>query len=84
MNFTARLLLISISCLTAIHANATDFAKLDEALPSNGIINNLEPVFDFDGDGCLPSAGISRSGEKMQGSIHPVKLPVAVVRGIFY
>ena len=31
--------------------NASDFAKLDEALPSNGIINHLEPVFDFDGDG---------------------------------
>ena len=53
--------------LPSAHINASDFAKLDEALPSNGIINNLEPVFDFDGDGCLPSAGISRTGEKNAG-----------------
>ena len=47
--------------------HGSDFAKLDEALPSNGVINNLEPVFDFDGDGCLPSAGISRTGEQNVG-----------------
>lgn len=53
--------------LLALNTHAADFAKLDEALPTNGIINNLEPVFDFDGDGCLPSAGISRLGEKNPG-----------------
>lgn len=46
---------------------ASDFAKLDEALPTNGVINNKQPVFDFDGDGCLPSAGISRWGQQNGG-----------------
>lgn len=54
-------------CLLSVNTLASDFAKLDEALPSNGIINNLEPVFDYDGDGCLPSAGISRAGQKNAG-----------------
>ena len=63
MNITARLILLTFSCLIIMQVNATDFAKLDQALPTNGIINNLEPVFDFDGDGCLPSAGISRTGQ---------------------
>ncbi|OZG75454.1 sugar-binding protein [Hahella sp. CCB-MM4] len=53
--------------LLSHYSLASDFAKLDEALPPNGIINNLEPVFDFDGDGCLPSAGISRAGEQNAG-----------------
>lgn len=51
----------------ATQVTASDFAKLDEALLPNGIINNLQPVFDFDGDGCLPSAGISRTGEQNAG-----------------
>ncbi|MFC3033620.1 NPP1 family protein [Pseudoalteromonas fenneropenaei] len=41
---------------------ATDFAALPEALPAPWVINSTEPVFDFDGDGCLPSAGINQSG----------------------
>lgn len=53
--------------LTAELTLASDFAKLDEALPTNGVINNRHPVFDFDGDGCLPSAGISRWGQKNTG-----------------
>lgn len=53
--------------LCSTFSHASDFAKLDEALPANGIINNHEPVFDFDGDGCLPSAGISRLGEQNSG-----------------
>lgn len=46
---------------------ANDFVALDQALPANFIINNTEPVFDFDGDGCLPSAGISRQGRQNSG-----------------
>jgi hypothetical protein len=46
---------------------ANDFAALDEALPPYYIINGTEPVFDFDGDGCLPSAGISRTGQQNSG-----------------
>lgn len=57
---------ITLSIASAV-VNASDFAKLDEALPTNGIINNKQPVFDFDGDGCLPSAGISRWGEMNAG-----------------
>lgn len=62
-------LLVSIfTLLTATELTmASDFAKLDQALPTNGIINNKQPVFDFDGNGCLPSAGISRLGEKNAG-----------------
>ncbi len=46
---------------------ASDFAKLDQTLPSNVSILNTYPVFDFDTDGCLPSAGISRLGQKNDG-----------------
>ena len=61
----------NLSVLLAIFfsniVQASDFAKLDEALPANEIINSTLPVFDFDGDGCLPSAGISRTGQKNAG-----------------
>ena len=67
MKLTALVAPAVIMCLLCTQAHASDFAKLDEALPSNGIINNLEPVFDFDGDGCLPSAGISRTGQQNVG-----------------
>jgi hypothetical protein len=53
--------------LTSNFILASDFAKLDQALPTNGVINNKQPVFDFDGDSCLPSAGISRLGQKNAG-----------------
>ncbi|NOU50564.1 sugar-binding protein [Pseudoalteromonas sp. JBTF-M23] len=46
---------------------ANDFAALDEAIPAGYVINGTEPVFDFDGDGCLPSAGISRTGQQNSG-----------------
>lgn len=61
--FTSALIFASFSALTAAH----DFDRLDQALPSNHVISGLEPVFDFDGDGCLPSAGISRSGQRNGG-----------------
>ncbi|TMP38021.1 NPP1 family protein [Pseudoalteromonas rubra] len=48
-------------------AVANDFAALDQALPGGYVINGTEPVFDFDGDGCLPSAGISRTGQQNAG-----------------
>ncbi|MCF2856370.1 NPP1 family protein [Pseudoalteromonas sp. SMS1] len=46
---------------------ANNFAALDEALPPSYVINGTEPVFDFDTDGCLPSAGISRTGAQNAG-----------------
>lgn len=52
--------------MMASPAKAADFAKLDEAIPS-AFIAKVAPVFDFDTDSCLPSAGISRSSEKNPG-----------------
>ncbi|HKX42053.1 MAG TPA: NPP1 family protein [Burkholderiaceae bacterium] len=48
-------------------ASADDFYRLDQALPSNVDIRASYPVFDFDTDGCLPSAGISRLGQQNGG-----------------
>jgi hypothetical protein len=48
-------------------AYANDFAKLDQALPSAVDAASIAPVFDFDTDSCLSSAGISRDGEKNGG-----------------
>jgi hypothetical protein len=45
---------------------ASNFPKLDEAIPES-FVSTLAPVFDFDGDSCYPSAGISRSGERNSG-----------------
>lgn len=44
------------------------FAKLSEALPT-GVTNfaSLVPVFDFDTDGCLPAAAVSRTGLQNPG-----------------
>lgn len=55
---------VVISCPVA---RADDFARLDEALPSGVNISGSYPVFDFDTDGCLPSAGISRAGVQNGG-----------------
>ena len=58
---------ILLFCVMALPtAHAEDFAKLNEAIPG-GFVAQLAPVFDFDGDGCLPSAGISRSGQQNAG-----------------
>lgn len=46
---------------------ASDFMALSEALPQGVDISRTQPVFDFDGDGCLPSAGISRLGQQNPG-----------------
>ncbi|MEJ6473537.1 NPP1 family protein [Pseudoalteromonas piscicida] len=61
------LLSIAIVLASVQVAQANDFTALDEALPAPYIINGTEPVFDFDGDGCLPSAGISRTGQQNSG-----------------
>lgn len=59
---------IFIVSLASFHLSvAEDFQKLDEALPTTINISGLEPVFDFDSDSCLPSAGMSRRGEKNGG-----------------
>lgn len=61
---------INASALFCQAAHADDFARLDEALPVGVNISNNSPVFDFDTDGCLPSAGISRTGVK-NGGLNP-------------
>ncbi|WP_035482221.1 NPP1 family protein [Gallaecimonas xiamenensis] len=67
MKLTQSLPLLALLALTA---KADDFARLDEALPLAAEAYAIAPVFDFDGDGCLPSAGISRSGQQ-NGGLNP-------------
>ncbi|EPF2929915.1 NPP1 family protein [Vibrio navarrensis] len=43
------------------------FSKLQLALPGEINILGQEPIFDFDGDGCYPAAGISQQGFKNSG-----------------
>jgi len=58
-------LLIGIATITV--AQAEDFLALDAAIPINNDAAKYAPVFDFDTDGCLPSAGISRDGQMNPG-----------------
>lgn len=48
-------------------ALAADFLALDRAIPRGGNTEKYAPAFDFDTDGCLPSAGISREGIQNPG-----------------
>lgn len=56
--------------LTSLAAQADDFYRLDEALPTDVDLAALAPVFDFDSDSCLPSAGIARDG-RQNGGLKP-------------
>lgn len=51
----------------AFFSSASDFLRLDAALPTQIDAASIAPVFDFDTDGCFPAAGISRSGEQNGG-----------------
>ncbi len=62
-----RVLIIGSLAICSLQALAADFPRLDQALPASADIAAIHPVFDFDGDGCLPSAGISRYGEQNSG-----------------
>ena len=62
--FLGVVLLVSFPLINI--AQAEDFPKLDEAIPGD-FVSTLAPVFDFEPDGCLPSAGISREGEQNEG-----------------
>ena len=60
--------IILISTIS-VSSYAEDFDRLDKALPASGIIDykiNI-PAIDYDTDGCLPSAGISRTGQQNGG-----------------
>jgi hypothetical protein len=61
------ILSISFTLLFSLQVFAEDFEFLDEALPNNVDAKTIAPVFDFDGDGALPAAGISRLGEQNAG-----------------
>ncbi|MCE4537247.1 NPP1 family protein [Pelomonas sp. P7] len=69
MHFTLRLSLAALAA-GALPAQASDFPALSAAWPSVVSIATTYPVFDFDTDGCLPSAGISRSGAQ-NGGLNP-------------
>jgi hypothetical protein len=63
--------LVALSCQQAMASSSpsavAELAALDVALPALIDISTTHPVFDFDGDGCLPSAGIGREGQQNQG-----------------
>jgi len=56
--------------LLSLPTQADNFPKLDEAMPASISIRTITPLFDFDSDGCLPSAGISRDG-RQNGGLKP-------------
>lgn len=58
------------ACFTTGALFADDFASLSPALPAGVEASSIAPVFDFDSDGCLPAAGISRAGDK-NGGLRP-------------
>lgn len=67
-------LLVGLIALTSQYAMAGSspsavehLAALDVALPALEDISTTHPVFDFDQDGCLPSAGIGRDGQMNGG-----------------
>lgn len=70
MRHRHRALIIGSLAICTLQALAADFPRLDQALPAGVDIAAIHPVFDFDGDGCLPSAGISRYGEQ-NGGLNP-------------
>jgi hypothetical protein len=57
-------------CAVAIIVHASVYVSLDQALPSAVDVASIAPVFDFDTDGCLPSAGISPNGDQ-NGGLNP-------------
>lgn len=56
-----------LAALATTSARADDFPALSAAWPVNVQIAATYPLFDFDTDGCLPSAGISRGGQQNGG-----------------
>lgn len=64
---------LAVMCVLTGAARAADFPALDEAyssIPDTTAVNHIAayaPAFDFDGDGCLPAAAISRTGVKNGG-----------------
>lgn len=61
---------VVFAMVLATSANADNFAALNQSLPTTADITATYPLFDFDTDGCLPSAGISRTGAQ-NGGLNP-------------
>ena len=47
-------LTLALALVSATLVTASDFPRLDEALPGDIDVVSIAPVFDFDSDGCLP------------------------------
>jgi hypothetical protein len=60
-------LLALLGATLSITVYASDFSALNQALPRQIDAVSIAPVFDFDSDSCLPSAGISRNGDRNGG-----------------
>ncbi|WP_308364651.1 MULTISPECIES: NPP1 family protein [unclassified Microbulbifer] len=67
MSFNRTFSALLFGTAVSVSTHASDFAKLDKALPAEVNAESIAPVFDFDTDGCLPGTGISRNGEKNGG-----------------
>ena len=69
MSFGIRKLIcgLLLGCAAIATVEGADYRGLDFAIPRGGNTEKYAPVFDFDGDGCLPAAGISRDGEQNPG-----------------
>ncbi|SHO55443.1 NPP1 family protein [Vibrio quintilis] len=65
--FSKGLVVSALSSLFAVNAYAQFFQALPETKPMNGYALWFAPHFDFDSDGCLPDAGISRDGQQNGG-----------------
>jgi hypothetical protein len=70
MTFRLRVAAFFLGAAVTAPVLASDFPKLNQSVPTAVDAVSIAPVFDFDGDGCLPSAGISRGGDK-NGGLRP-------------
>jgi hypothetical protein len=68
MSFPIRKSVVGLMLALVSTAQAGDFPRLDEALPKGGNTARYAPVFDFDGDVCLPAAPLSRTGAINDGA----------------
>lgn len=57
---------LAVAGISTGQVQASDFYHLNQAVDNNQVLE-IAPIFDFDGDGCFPAAGISRDGEQNAG-----------------
>ncbi|KXS15847.1 NPP1-domain-containing protein [Gonapodya prolifera JEL478] len=68
MHLVASILILTSAVATAVLAD--DFPSIPEALNPTMDIVSISPAFDFDHDGCLPSAAMSVTGVQ-NGRLNP-------------